>query len=54
MAVAWVPLDELKEIKRSMGGTVNDVVLAVAAGGLRRLLTAASPFPNKDYGRWCR
>ena len=38
MAVAWVPLDELKEIKRSMGGTVNDVVLAVAAAGLRRLL----------------
>lgn len=38
LAVAWVPLDQLKEIKRSLGGTVNDVVLAVAAGGLRRLL----------------
>ena len=38
LAVAWVPLDQLKEIKRSMGGTVNDVVLAIAAGGLRRLL----------------
>ena len=40
MAVAWVPLDELKEIKRALGGTVNDVVLAIAAGGLRRLLVA--------------
>ncbi len=38
LAVAWVPLGELKEIKESLGGTVNDVVLAVAAGGLRELL----------------
>jgi WS/DGAT/MGAT family acyltransferase len=38
MAVAWVPLDELKEIKRTLGGTVNDAVLAIAAAGLRRLL----------------
>jgi diacylglycerol O-acyltransferase / wax synthase len=38
LAVAWAPLDELKEIKRSLGGTVNDVVLTIAAGGLRRLL----------------
>jgi WS/DGAT/MGAT family acyltransferase len=37
-AVAWAPLDDLKEIKRAMGGTVNDVVLAIAAGGLRRLM----------------
>lgn len=40
MAVAWVPLEELKEIKRALGGTVNDVVLAIAAGGLRQLLMA--------------
>ncbi|HVF53089.1 MAG TPA: wax ester/triacylglycerol synthase family O-acyltransferase [Actinomycetota bacterium] len=33
-----VPLDEIKTIKNSLGGTVNDVVLAVVAGGLRRLL----------------
>jgi diacylglycerol O-acyltransferase / wax synthase len=31
-------LDELKAIKRALGGTVNDVVLAVSAGGIRRLL----------------
>jgi diacylglycerol O-acyltransferase / wax synthase len=40
LAVASVPLDELKAIKRELGGTVNDVVLAVAAGGLRDLLLA--------------
>ena len=31
-------LAEVKEIKRALGGTVNDVVLTIAAGGLRRLL----------------
>ena len=31
-------LAEVKEIKRALGGTVNDVVLAVATGALRRLL----------------
>jgi WS/DGAT/MGAT family acyltransferase len=38
LSVLTVELDELKEIKRALGGTVNDVVLASAAGGLRRLL----------------
>lgn len=37
-ALVEAPLDDLKQIKRRFGGTVNDVVLAVAAGGLRRLL----------------
>jgi diacylglycerol O-acyltransferase / wax synthase len=31
-------LDKVKEIKRSLGGTVNDVVLATCTGALRRLL----------------
>jgi diacylglycerol O-acyltransferase / wax synthase len=38
LAVVEVDLDELKWIKRALGGTVNDVVLAVSAGALRRLL----------------
>ena len=38
LAVACVPLDELKAIKDDLGGTVNDVVLAITAGGLRQLL----------------
>jgi len=35
-----VDLEELKRIKNSLGGTVNDVVLSVVSGGLRRLLKA--------------
>jgi diacylglycerol O-acyltransferase len=33
-----VDLDEIKRVKNALGGTVNDVVLSVVAGGLRRLL----------------
>jgi WS/DGAT/MGAT family acyltransferase len=32
-----VQLDGLKAVKRELGGTVNDVILAAAAGGLNRL-----------------
>jgi diacylglycerol O-acyltransferase len=39
LAVLSVPLEDLKGIKSSLGGTLNDVVLAAAAGGLRRLLS---------------
>jgi WS/DGAT/MGAT family acyltransferase len=35
-----VDLEELKRIKNSLGGTVNDVVLSVVSGGLRLLLKA--------------
>lgn len=31
-------LAQIKQVKQTLGGTVNDVVLAVAAGALRRLL----------------
>jgi diacylglycerol O-acyltransferase len=37
LAVVRVPLSDVKEIRRGLGGTVNDVVLAGVAGGLRRL-----------------
>jgi diacylglycerol O-acyltransferase len=36
--VVRVPLAELKEIKDALGGTVNDVVLASTASGMRALL----------------
>lgn len=35
-----VPLDEVKAVKRSLGGTVNDVVLAAVTAGYRDLLNA--------------
>jgi diacylglycerol O-acyltransferase len=37
LSVVRVPLPDVKEIRRGLGGTVNDVVLAGVAGGLRRL-----------------
>lgn len=40
LAVLAVPLENLKRIRAGLGGTVNDAVLAAAAGGLRRLLIA--------------
>ena len=38
--VAFVrcPLEDLRRVRRAFGGTVNDVLLAVVAGALRRLL----------------
>lgn len=33
-----MPLDELKDIRRNLGGTLNDVILAITAGGLRSYL----------------
>ena len=34
--MAEVSLDEVKEVRKALGGTVNDVVLALCAGALRR------------------
>lgn len=42
--VAWapsLPIDEVKRVGRAMGGTVNDVVMACAAGSLRRYLVGS-------------
>lgn len=36
-AAVDAPLEDLKGVKRGLGGTVNDVVLTATAGGLRRL-----------------
>jgi diacylglycerol O-acyltransferase len=43
--VVRVPLADLKAIKAELGGTVNDVVLAAATGGLRRLMLARGEEP---------
>jgi len=40
IAFAELSLDEVKGVKRRLGGTVNDVVLAVCAGALRRYFEA--------------
>ena len=36
--VVRIPLDDVRAIKNSLGGTVNDVVLTITASGLRALL----------------
>jgi diacylglycerol O-acyltransferase len=38
-------LDDVKAVKERMGGTVNDVVLALCAGGLRELLLSRGEDP---------
>ena len=49
-----VRLDEVKAVKRELGGTVNDVVLAASVGGLRRLLPRGGRNRTRaDCGRWC-
>jgi WS/DGAT/MGAT family acyltransferase len=49
LATVGVPLDDLKAIKRALGGTVNDAVLAAVTGGLRALLLARGE-PPPDAG----
>jgi diacylglycerol O-acyltransferase / wax synthase len=44
-AAVRVDLDDVKAVKRELGGTVNDVVLAMATGALRRLLLARGERP---------
>src|SRR5438552_18027986 len=46
-AYARVPLDEVKQVKNAFGTTVNDVVLAVCAGALRRFLLKGNELPDK-------
>jgi diacylglycerol O-acyltransferase / wax synthase len=45
LATVGVPLEDLKAIKRALGGTVNDAVLAAVTGGLRALLLARGETP---------
>jgi WS/DGAT/MGAT family acyltransferase len=45
--LAWVqrPLEDLRRVKRAHGTTVNDVLLAAVAGGVRRFLTRQGDDP---------
>lgn len=47
MAAVSVPLADLKAVKQALGGTVNDVALAVAASGLRRLFESRGERPPR-------
>lgn len=45
-ALARTTLDDVKQVRTHLGGTVNDVVLAAVAGGLRALLLAHGEEPT--------
>jgi WS/DGAT/MGAT family acyltransferase len=47
VAFARVPLDEAKEVKNTFGCTLNDVVLAICAGTLRRYLVDHGGVPEQ-------
>lgn len=50
-SVSWsapVPLEDVKSIRSSLGGTVNDVLLSAMTGGLRSYLLARGE-PGRDF-----
>nr|WHW29333.1 putative wax ester synthase/acyl-CoA:diacylglycerol acyltransferase [uncultured bacterium] len=42
------PLQQIKDIKNALGATLNDVVMAICAGGLRRYLESVDALPEED------
>jgi diacylglycerol O-acyltransferase len=46
-ATQRIEIDRLKRIAKSSGGTLNDVVVAMCAGGLRRFLLELGQLPDK-------
>jgi diacylglycerol O-acyltransferase len=47
-ATAVLPIDQIKEVQRAHGVTMNDVVLAVVGGALRRYLQAVDQLPSRS------
>jgi WS/DGAT/MGAT family acyltransferase len=46
-------LQKIKQIKNEVGGTVNDVVLAICAGALRKYLLENDELPDKSLVSMC-
>jgi diacylglycerol O-acyltransferase len=46
--MASIDLAAVKRVRKALGGTVNDVILAVVAGGVRKLLEARGESPSAD------
>jgi WS/DGAT/MGAT family acyltransferase len=47
------PLEDIKQIKNSVGGTVNDAVLAICAGALHRYLLEKDELPKESLVSMC-
>lgn len=47
-AFTQIPLDDVKMIKNALGGTVNDIVLALCAGALRGYLSDRDELPAES------
>jgi len=47
VALAAIGLDDVKRLKNATGSTVNDVVLAICTGALRRFLVDGDELPDK-------
>jgi WS/DGAT/MGAT family acyltransferase len=46
-AMGSVALDEIKALKNTLGGTVNDVIMAICAGALRQYLLEHDALPSR-------
>ena len=46
-AMRTTSLDNIKALKNATGGTVNDIVMAICAGGLRQYLLAHDALPDR-------
>jgi diacylglycerol O-acyltransferase len=53
LAVMRVPLNEVRRIKQELGCTVNDVILAIAGGGLRHYLLGRRSLPETSLTAGC-
>jgi WS/DGAT/MGAT family acyltransferase len=52
-AFATTSLDEVKQIKKAFGATVNDVVLTIVSGALRKYLVGRDELPDKSLIATC-
>ncbi|MFC9893354.1 wax ester/triacylglycerol synthase family O-acyltransferase [Nocardia sp. NPDC127579] len=48
VAVRSWPLERIKQVKKATGKTINDVVLAMSSGALRRYLAERAALPDKS------
>jgi WS/DGAT/MGAT family acyltransferase len=51
--MADIPLDDVKALRKSLGGTVNDIVLALCAGALRMWLDERGELPEDPLIAMC-